>query len=796
MAEQVQIQKDSSDVAIGRRDDPAEARIDQRLHSEPGLVDLHGGALDRLPQPSDDGPAGASPQIGSVLSSQGQPLDSAVRNQMEGAFGEQFGDVRVHNDAAADRAAAAMNSTAFASGNNIGFAAGAYRPETGLGRGIIAHELGHVSEMQRGVDQAGEVRRFGEYSTRDTTPIFSSEWWNRAFGGGNFDDAELIRFMDAMSAPDYDWETRNYSDTDEMSNLIVQKVFRPEDGQDPPPGIVSRFASLRVRTNMLHHLLTGNVRGEDKSSAMTILREAEDLEFQTIVERYGRDALINDLGRRYETEINDRLGVGASTHQAEDLNSRGMPVRWRFNYRIDGAGQNAQAIRGLAVQNFEVSPTSQDSQDNPWMTVRPRALFESADGIGGTALPPGGFPSTHPRNMTGRGRMRVSVVPRDPSLIDTWAVRTERMTQAPGESDQEEERTGSPYGNLHGAPNQIVEGNLVVRLGTYQSGQVGESTTVSQSDSVSVGEGGRSSRTDTTGQSNTFTTSAESRVTNQVSEELLSRSGISAGHRQSIERMRNWHLSVAQTHEQLREMQLRGEFETTEGSEQEIDLRGTIGAELTAALTASLGLEAGAELSLDNPLVRRVLPSILSRLGAPGRVLGGILRIVDGVDANLSLGLEPSGSVRIHGEGTAGARAMWHQARRQQFSLGRRTAETDTTSAEAGTGGGITVTDEGIVTVTSEQERSVGQSTTSEVAQTDTASSTASSELQLMQEQTTSLEIQSAIQQSRTESRTSNLFLPRVERATLAFRVINNEFGEGPRPAPATPSEQEEEAAP
>jgi hypothetical protein len=152
--------------------------------------------------------------------------------------------------------------------------------------------------------------------------------------------------------------------------------------------------------------------------------------------------------------------------------------------------------------------------------------------------------------------------------------------------------------------------------------------------------------------------------------------------------------------------------------------------------------------------------------------------------------------VRIHGEGTAGARAMWHQARRQQFSLGRRTAETDTTSAEAGTGGGITVTDEGIVTVTSEQERSVGQSTTSEVAQTDTASSTASSELQLMQEQTTSLEIQSAIQQSRTESRTSNLFLPRVERATLAFRVINNEFGEGPRPAPATPSEQEEEAAP
>ncbi|WP_415402187.1 DUF4157 domain-containing protein [Tateyamaria sp. SN3-11] len=377
MAEQAQIQKDAPSVAVGRRNDPAEARVAHRLNSAPGLAELHGGALDRLPQPREDGGLDAAPE---PLAGQGQPLGTGLRSQMEGAFGERFGDVRVHTDASADRAAQATNSTAFASDGNIGFASGAYQPETPLGRGIIAHELAHVSEQRRGLDQPGVIRRFGEYSTRDTTAIFSSEWWVRAFGGGNFDDAELIRFMDAMSAPDYDWETRNYTDTDDMSNLIVRKVFQPENGGDPPQGILARFQRLRVRVNMMHHMLTGNVTRQDKLSSITILRQANDLDFQAIVELYGLDTLIDDLGRGYEAEINQRLGRDANTPPSQNLNSRGMPVRWRFNYRIDGAGQAAQAIRGVALQNFQVSPTSHAGSPDPWMMVRPAALLEGESG--------------------------------------------------------------------------------------------------------------------------------------------------------------------------------------------------------------------------------------------------------------------------------------------------------------------------------------------------------------------------------------------------------------------------------
>ena len=786
MADQVQTQKDAPSAAVGRRNDPAEARVAQRLNTAPGLAALHGGTLDRLPQPrgGTDVSEAPKPALG-----QGQLLGTDVRTRMESAFGERFGDVRVHTDASADRAAQTMNSSAFASDRNIGFASGAYRPETPLGRGSIAHELAHVSEQRRGLDEPGVIRRLGEYSSRDTTALFSSEWWVRAFGGGNFDDDELITFMDAMSARDYNWETRNYSDTDDMSNLIVRKIFQPEDGQQAPPGLLMRFQRLRVRVNMLHHMLTGNVTRQDKLSSMTILRQANDLDFQAIVDLYGLRELIDDLGRGYEAEINQRLGRSANTAPSESLNSRGMPVRWRFNYRIDGAGQAAQAIRGVALRDFQVSPTSHAGLPDPWLMVRPAALLEG--GVGGTAMPDGGFPSTHPRNASGRGLMTVSVVPRDASLVDTWAVRTQAVTRAPGQSPEDE--TGSPYGNVMGAPNQIVEGNLVIRLAAYQSGQVGESRTDTESGSVNLGQGQRGSRTDISGRSDTSTFSTENRITNEVSEELLSRSGISASNRRSIERMRNWHVSVQQIREEMRAMELRGEFENTEGSEREIDLRGTIGAELGAALSASLGVEAGAELSLDNPLVRRVLPTVLSRLGAPGRVLGGILSMVDGVDANLSLGLEPSGNVRIHGQGTAGARAMWHQSRRQQFSIGRSTATTDTSAAEAGVGGAVSVTDEGVVTVSQEQERRVTGSSAASSAQTITDASTTSSETQLMQEQMTSMEIQAAIQQSRTQSMTSNLFLPRVENATLTFRVINNAYGEGPRPA-APPSQAEANA--
>lgn len=73
----------------------------------------------------------------------GRALTGSERSFFEPRFGRDFSDVRVHEDAAADRAARGMDARAFAIGKNIGFARG----ELGRGgAGIMAHELAHTAE--------------------------------------------------------------------------------------------------------------------------------------------------------------------------------------------------------------------------------------------------------------------------------------------------------------------------------------------------------------------------------------------------------------------------------------------------------------------------------------------------------------------------------------------------------------------------------------------------------------------------------------------------------------------------
>jgi len=91
-----------------------------------------------------------------VLRSRGQLLESGARGFMEARFGHDFGRVRVHTDAAADRSARSMGALAYAVGTHLVFAAGQYRPQTSEGRRLLAHELAHT--LQPGT-ASGELRR-------------------------------------------------------------------------------------------------------------------------------------------------------------------------------------------------------------------------------------------------------------------------------------------------------------------------------------------------------------------------------------------------------------------------------------------------------------------------------------------------------------------------------------------------------------------------------------------------------------------------------------------------------------
>ncbi|GAB3764918.1 hypothetical protein GCM10028796_21010 [Ramlibacter monticola] len=84
----------------------------------------------------------------------GQPLDRATRARFEDAFGHDFSQVRVHQDAAMQRRLQDVHAHALTEGTRIGFAPGAYRPDTPDGQRRLAHELAHVVQQRGGVPAA------------------------------------------------------------------------------------------------------------------------------------------------------------------------------------------------------------------------------------------------------------------------------------------------------------------------------------------------------------------------------------------------------------------------------------------------------------------------------------------------------------------------------------------------------------------------------------------------------------------------------------------------------------------
>jgi uncharacterized protein DUF4157 len=90
----------------------------------------------------------APPIVHEVLSSPGQPLDSATRAFMEPKFGHDFSQVRVHTDEQAAESARAVGAKAYTVGQKIFFAAGEYLPGTPAGQKLLGHELAHVIQQR------------------------------------------------------------------------------------------------------------------------------------------------------------------------------------------------------------------------------------------------------------------------------------------------------------------------------------------------------------------------------------------------------------------------------------------------------------------------------------------------------------------------------------------------------------------------------------------------------------------------------------------------------------------------
>jgi hypothetical protein len=140
-------------LTIGASNDPMEQeadRIADQVMATPGhgLIRSAPVKIQRFTGNPSGQTAEVPASVERVLASPGRPLEPALRQDMEGRFGYDFSQVRVHTGGAAEQSAEDVNASAYTVENNVVFGAGQFVPGTHEGRRLIAHELTHVMQQK------------------------------------------------------------------------------------------------------------------------------------------------------------------------------------------------------------------------------------------------------------------------------------------------------------------------------------------------------------------------------------------------------------------------------------------------------------------------------------------------------------------------------------------------------------------------------------------------------------------------------------------------------------------------
>ncbi|MDW5265460.1 MULTISPECIES: DUF4157 domain-containing protein [Acidobacteriaceae] len=175
----------------------------------------------------------AAPEVESVISSSGRPLDRETRRYMESHIGFDFSKVRIHTDSRAAASAKSLGARAYTVGNNVVFGAGRFGPSTTDGRRLLAHELTHV--VQQGASP-------GKLNTRSVLPAVVTSA-PRQIQRDPEEDSKGISFSDLG---DFRKVLRKLSD-----KIPGYKLFTVIIGKDPLTG----EAVTRNATNLIGEFL-------------------------------------------------------------------------------------------------------------------------------------------------------------------------------------------------------------------------------------------------------------------------------------------------------------------------------------------------------------------------------------------------------------------------------------------------------------------------------------------------------------------------------------------------------------
>lgn len=118
----------------------------------------------------------------------GNPLNPAIRRQMENSFGADFKHVKIHTDSTAVQMNKNLGAQAFASNNDIYFNEGKYKPDTNAGKKLLAHELTHT------IQQAGKADLNVQFTIGDNRDLVSFRFANNTVLEACLDGEQTLRY--------------------------------------------------------------------------------------------------------------------------------------------------------------------------------------------------------------------------------------------------------------------------------------------------------------------------------------------------------------------------------------------------------------------------------------------------------------------------------------------------------------------------------------------------------------------------------------------------------------------------
>jgi hypothetical protein len=108
----------------------------------------------------------------------GQPLPSASRTFFEPYFGKDLGRVRIHTGGPAGQLAHDIRAEAFTVGSDIVFGEGRFSPTSQKGKWLLAHELTHVLQQEKGQPRTrgADINRHRSGGDRLQRSILGKVW--------------------------------------------------------------------------------------------------------------------------------------------------------------------------------------------------------------------------------------------------------------------------------------------------------------------------------------------------------------------------------------------------------------------------------------------------------------------------------------------------------------------------------------------------------------------------------------------------------------------------------------------